>query len=213
MNFGLPVPYRPARREGTIGPFIVLEGVSGIGKSTLARLLTDRLAATGLHTLPDPHAAWSKTVNEELRPLPQLGFYLSGLLHASDVVRRGRATGPVIADRYLSSVIACHAAVHHMDTGTVTRLIEPFRPYLEQPNRTFYLRCSEEQLRARLATKQDTKRDDLELLNVPGRLARLLENFEQVAAADPSAVWADTNGQTPDGLADWIIAQMEAPGA
>ncbi|WP_240958397.1 thymidylate kinase [Streptomyces barkulensis] len=152
-------------------------------------------------------------MNEDLRPLPQFGFYLSGLLHASDVVRRGRAAGPVIADRYLSSVIACHAAVHHVDTGAVTRLIEPFRPYLEQPNRTFYLRCSEEQLRARLATKQDTKRDDTDLLNVPDRLARLLENFERVAATDPSAVWVDTDDQTPDDLADWITAQMEVSGA
>ncbi|WP_226962679.1 hypothetical protein [Streptomyces sp. C8S0] len=74
------------------GQLYVLEGVSGIGKSTLSALLAERLGGTTLHTLPEPLTAWSAQVNSALRPLPQLGFYLSGLLHASDLVRNSSHT-------------------------------------------------------------------------------------------------------------------------
>ncbi|MFE9888056.1 thymidylate kinase [Streptomyces scopuliridis] len=205
----LPPAYQPLYDERPRSPFIVLEGVSGIGKSTLTRLLTRRMGATSLHTLPQPHTDWSSAVNTKLRSLPQFAFYLSGVLHASDSVRLTRAIGPVIADRYLSSVIACHAAVHRVDVDHVTRLLEPFRPYLESPTHTFYLRCSEAALRDRLAGKPDAKKDDTDLLAIPGRLSQLLENFATVAATDSTAVWVDTDGKTPENLAGWIITYLE----
>ncbi|MGV9251446.1 dTMP kinase [Streptomyces sp. NPDC003697] len=211
--FRLPPPYQPFSYEGGQDPLIVLEGVSGVGKSTLRNLLVKRLAATGIHTLHDPHTGWSETVNGRLRPLPQFAFYLSGLLHASDAMRQTRATGPVIADRYVSSVIACHAAVHRVPVTTVTTLLEPYRPYLTAPTHTFYLQCSEETLRARLAGKNDITQDDADLLAVKGRLPRLLANFASVSEQDPTAVWVDADGATADELADLITTHLETNGA
>ncbi|MFF9489158.1 dTMP kinase [Streptomyces sp. NPDC014676] len=205
----LPPPYQPFSYSSEPYPAIVLEGVSGIGKSTLADLLTKQLKASGLHTLPDPHTGWSPTANSKLRSLPQFAFYLSGLLHASDRLRVARVHGPVVADRYLSSIIACHSAVHHVPVDVVTDLVGPFRSYLETPTRTYYLRCSEEELRTRITVKTDVKSDDTDLFEVPGRLSRLLANFAQVAAADQTAVWVETDGRTPQELADWIIADLE----
>ncbi|MFD8967208.1 hypothetical protein ACFV0C_19815 [Streptomyces sp. NPDC059568] len=121
--------------------------------------------------------------------------------------------GPVVADRYVSSVIACHAAVHGVAVETVTRLLEPYRPYLVEPTHTFYLRCAESVLRERMARKHDLKQDDMELFTVPGRLAGLLANFEAVSAADPTAVVIDTDDRTPEELADCVIARLESGGA
>src|SRR5262249_18741010 len=159
-----------------------------VGKSTLRELLVRRLGATGIHTLSHPHTHWSSDVNAKLRPLPQFAFYLSGALHASDSIRQARAAGPVVADRYVSSVMACHAAVDQGGVDPVARLLEPFRPYLVAPTHTFYLRCSEKALRERLAGKNDRTRDDAELIEVPGRLEQLVENFATVAGLDPTAV-------------------------
>ncbi|MBL1120922.1 thymidylate kinase [Streptomyces sp. 110] len=208
----LPSAYQPVAHGDRHGLFLVLEGVSGIGKSTLTKTLADRLGAAHLHTLPSPHSGWSTTVNSRLRPLPQFAFYLSGLLHAADTVAHYRAAGPVIADRYASSVVACHSAVHGVDMDDAAHLLAPFRPYLETPDSTFYLRCSEPVLRRRLASKERGNAlttDDSELLTVPGRLPRLLANFEAAAHDDPTAVVLDTDDKTPDELADWVINHLE----
>jgi dTMP kinase len=209
----LPSGYQPAELPGAAGPVIVLEGVSGVGKSTLAETLERRLAAVRLHTLPLPHNTWSRTVNSRLAPLPQFAFYLSGALHASDFIRGARTCGPVVADRYLSSVIACHAAVHELLLEDVRRMLEPYRSYFAAPDFTFYLRCSEDELRERMRVKSDRKQDDVDLFSVPGRLPRLLKNFERVAADDPSAVVVDTDDKSPDDIAKWILAYLEARGA
>ncbi|MEW1544946.1 dTMP kinase [Streptomyces tsukubensis] len=207
----LPAAYRPAPDStNTQGPFLVLEGVSGVGKSTLATLLASRMSATSLHTLADPHSNWSTVANEQLRALPQLAFYISGLLHASDLIRQAMLSGPVVADRYLSSVSACHAAVHNLGTADVASLLTPFLPYLVVPDTTFYLTCSEVTLRKRLAHKPDIKKDDTDLFDVSGRYRRLLENFERVAADDPTGVRLPTDELSPDQLADEIVAHLEA---
>jgi thymidylate kinase len=209
----LPPPYQPVHYEGEQGPLVVLEGVSGVGKSTLRTLLENRLAGTGIHTLPVPHTKWSTDVNGELRSLPQFAFYLSGLLHASDSIRRERAAGPVIADRYVSSVVACHAAVHRVPVETVCRLMEPYRPYLTEPTLTFYLSCSEQELRGRIAGKRDRTPDDTDLLTVEGRLSRLLENFAAVAKVDSTAVLIETDDKSAADLADVIVAHLEKDSA
>ncbi|MFJ2211214.1 dTMP kinase [Streptomyces sp. NPDC101062] len=204
----LRAPYAPGADERQ-GPFVVLEGVSGVGKSTLARLLAKRLDATAIHTLTDPHTGCSDTVNRELRPLPQFAFYLSGLLHVSDAVRHHLGTGPVIADRYASSVMACHAAVNQVGLDQVRELISPFLPYLVAPDATFYLVISDSSLRERMGTKTDVKQDDTDLFDVPGRLARLRENFQSVAETDPSVVTLPTDDRSPDELADIIVKHLE----
>ncbi|MFF3380829.1 dTMP kinase [Streptomyces sp. NPDC002680] len=202
-------PYTPGT-EGCQGPFVVLEGVSGVGKSTLARLLAKQLGATVIHTLTDPHTGWSGTVNRELRPLPQFTFYLSGLLHVADVVRQALRVGPVVADRYVASVMACHAAVNRVGLGQVQELTAPFLPYLVAPDATFYLVGSDSSLKERVGTKTDVKQDDTDLFDVPGRLARLRENFRAVADGDPTAVTLPTDGRSPADLADIIVKHLEA---
>ncbi|MFE3861080.1 thymidylate kinase [Streptomyces goshikiensis] len=190
-------------------PFIVLEGVSGVGKSTLSRLLAHRMGGWAVHTPPDPHSPLLPTMTERLRPLPQLAFLLSGLMHASDAIREQLTERPVIADRYLSSVIACHSAITGTSVHQISEIAEPFRPYLAVPDATFYLTGSDQSLRQRMGTKDDTKQDDKELFGVPGRLALLRDNFAAAETGDPSAVRLDTDRRTPDDLAELIAEHLK----
>ncbi|MGW5397761.1 dTMP kinase [Streptomyces sp. NPDC003952] len=199
-----PITYDEDRAEA----FVALESPSGFGKSTLAKLLARRWSGSVLHTLAPPHAEWSQEASS-LKPLPQFAFYLSGLLHVSDRARKALTIGPVIADRYASSVVACQAAIHGASTIEVDQMLVPFRPYIVKPDVTFYLRCSEEALRARLGRKQDFKQDDADLFGVPGRFKSLVECFEKVAASDPTAVMLDTDNSSPADLADMITSHME----
>lgn len=205
----LPAAYEPLDDTDRQGPFIVLEGVSGIGKSTLAALLARRMDGPSLHTLPTPHSKWSGQVNEGLRALPQFAFYLSGLLHASDRIRAALPLGTVIADRYRSSVAACHGAVHGIDPLDVAALLDAYGTYLAVPDHTFYLHCTPERLRQRLASKADVKQDDTDLFDVPDRHKQLVDNFTAMAATDPTAVVIDTSDLTPEEVADRILTRLE----
>ncbi|MFJ5143030.1 dTMP kinase [Streptomyces sp. NPDC088707] len=201
--------YDPGPAVDRRGPFVILEGISGIGKSTLARTLSERLGASSLHTVPEPHHPWCAAINAECGSLSQFAFYLSGVLHSTDLIRGFMPAGPVVADRYISSVIAYHSAVHKLDMGQVRGLLEPFMPYLVHPDHTFYLRCSDETLNARMSAKPDFNRDDHDMLTVPGRLELLRANFDAVADQDPTGVLVDTDDRTPDELADLIVSHLE----
>ena len=187
--------YRPIA-AGRTGLFIVLEGVSGSGKSTLARLLAAWLQGRHFHTVPTPVSDLQPYVNANARPLPQLAFYLAGVLHASDLARDALQDGYVIADRYVNSVIANHAAVHGLANDTVAAAIAPFTGYLAVPDLTIYLHTNPAELTRRIRAKGDQTRSDHDLLTDPGLLQRLQDRYDQIAAADPTARHLQTTGRS-----------------
>jgi thymidylate kinase len=137
---------------------IVREGISGSGKSTLAALQADRPSGRPFHTVPAPVSDLQPYINANARPLAQLAFYLAGVLHASDLARDALMYGHVIADRYLNSVIANHAAVHQLATDTVANVIASFTSYLIVPDLTVSLHTSPTELARRMHARPDTQR-------------------------------------------------------
>lgn len=206
----LSVAYQPAgtRRAGF---FVVLEGISGSGKSTLAALLARRLCCPSFHTVPAPVSNLQPYINSRARALPQLMFYLAGVLHASDLAREALTTGHAVADRYTSSVIANHAAVHGLDNHIVTAAVAPFMGYLAAPDLTVYLRTGPDELTTRLKTKPDQTQSDRDLLSNPELMERLQHRYDQIAAADPTAYLLATTGRSPAELADHITTLVPSP--
>lgn len=202
--------YQPARTSRD-GVFIVLEGISGSGKSTLAALLAQQLGGRHFHTVPAPVSDLQPYINANARPLAQLAFYLAGVLHASDLARDGLQHGHVIADRYLNSVIANHAAVHDLPNDTVAAVIAPFTTYLAVPDLTVYLHTSPRELTRRMHAKPDQTRSDQDLLADPGLLQRLQDRYDQIAATDPAARHLHTAGRSPAELAGLIAAMLPVP--
>ncbi|WP_034482807.1 dTMP kinase [Actinomadura oligospora] len=200
-----PTRYQPLQADRA-GLFIVLEGISGSGKSTVSLLLAQQLGCTYFHTVPAPVSDLQPYINSQAEAFPQLSFYLAGALHASDLARSALTTGHAVADRYINSVIANHAAVHGLDNTTVTATIAPFTPYLAAPDLTIYLHTDLDILTARMASKPDLTRSDTDLLADRHLLERLQDHYAQIAATDPTAYHLDTGHRTPAELADHITA-------
>lgn len=206
---GIPTGYEPVHRA-RVGRFIVLEGVSGSGKSTLAAALAARLGCPHLHTVPAPISDLQPYVNAAARPLPALVFYLAGALHASDLARQALTAGDVIADRYVGSVIADHAAVHGLDDQTAAAAVAPFTGYLAVPDLTVYLHTDPAVLAARLRVRSGRTRSDRDLSSDRRLLQRLCDHYDQIAATDPTAYRLDTDGRSPAELADHLTALINA---
>ncbi|GGK61637.1 hypothetical protein Sme01_03380 [Sphaerisporangium melleum] len=206
----LPEAYQPADtpRRGT---FVVLEGISGSGKSTVAALLAARLGCAHFHTVPAPVSDLQPYINAHARAFPQLAFYFAGALHASDLARAALTTGHAVADRYVNSVIANHAAVHRLDNKTVAETIAPYTGYLTTPNLTVYLRTDLDVLTRRLAAKPDQTQSDRDLMADRGLLERLQDHYDEIARTDPTACLMPTDGRTPAELADRIAALIPRP--
>ncbi|MFI7448050.1 dTMP kinase [Nonomuraea sp. NPDC049714] len=209
INKPLPAAYQPAATPRS-GIFVVLEGISGSGKSTLAAHLAARLDCQSFHTVPAPVSDLQPYINANARTLPQLAFYLAGALHAADLARKALQHGHAVADRYVNSVIANHAAVHGLDNATVIETIAPFAGYLAEPDLTVYLHTDLAELTERMGAKTDQTAADRDLIADRALLRRLQERYDQVADDDPTAYHLHTDGRTPDQLADHLANMVHA---
>jgi len=89
-------------------PVILVEGLDGVGKSTLVNALTDALGATLVANpipLPDPNnSEMDLRVRMDKAPEPvRREYYRCANFHASLLINEARQYGPVVVDRYWPS--------------------------------------------------------------------------------------------------------------
>ncbi len=171
---------------------IVIEGLDGTGKTTLARGLADALGAALLRTPPDDLAHVRAEIDRPLRESAvgaQL-FYASTVALVSDRVRALLASGrSVVVDRYWSSTVAyaeCRAA--HVDLADVVAALRP-------ADVTLYLELDEATRRERLASRgcTDADRDSI------ARLEALSAAYERALRGpwNGRVVRLDVTGRAP----------------
>jgi Thymidylate kinase len=164
------------------------------------------LPARTLHVIPPPLSRLADHVNAHARPLVQAVFYCAGVLHASDSVRAALATGHVVTDRYVNSVLVNHAAVNDVDERVAAALLEPWRDYLAVPDVTVYLDIAEDELLRRMTTRPDLSDSDRMLLKDRRLLRRVLRAYREHAVTDPTGCRLDVDGRKPEDLARSIAA-------
>ena len=154
--------------------FVVIEGLDGVGKSSVVRELANRMTREGLtstaqrcptgdYQLAEPY------LRQECDTDARYLFYLSGAKHSSDLAAELLTKSNVIFDRYVYSTLAYHRACGLRVAVDIESLD------LLQPDFKYWLKVTDERVRqSRLSGRPESTPGDL-VPRVPGGLIERIE--------------------------------------
>ena len=183
--------------------FIVIEGLDGTGKSTVAKALAQSLDGTALSTPLDKF----KPVRESLEgmyrgdALSRQLFYASTVLNATNEIKHLIRETPVVLDRYWLSTQVYH---HWKCQGEHLALTEVERKLLV-PNLTVYLELPLSVRQQRLSNRAgNTEEDNLTLTSdAHHTLNGLYHGFKQAPIVGR---WLSVNAdQDIDAIVDEVV--------
>ena len=91
--------------------FIVLEGISGSGKTELWKLLAKQIAGQYYATHPEAFRPSRKEIDERATLEARFWFYLASVTQASHEISKTLETQDVVCDKYILSTICYHKAM------------------------------------------------------------------------------------------------------
>lgn len=151
----------------------MVEGLSGVGKSTVARLLSERLGARLYQTPPKIFRSARTRFDKGPVNASRFLFYLSGIVCSSLEVSRILRKVPVVCDRYVYTTTCFHAAA-----GVSTALWEKVVSGLVvRPDLTVLIVCNDAERERRLSGRGLTVNDKRERSD--GLDPRFLEEYRK----------------------------------
>jgi thymidylate kinase len=136
--------------------FIVLEGLSGVGKTTVGAFLAAHLGGTFVSTPPSTWAPMRATVDETDDWDARYLWYLAGVVRTGHEVLCRLMAEHVVCDRYILSTL-CHHRVMGVDVLDYEDCITRFR--LPRPDVTVLLVCDHDVRHRRIALRGATAND------------------------------------------------------
>jgi thymidylate kinase len=141
--------HRAPEGVGSGARFIVLEGLSAVGKSTVAPLLAEQMGASLVETLLPSFDDVRVQVDRSRLVMARLHFWLMCNYAVSDLVREQLAQGrDVVVESYFYRTLATHAAMG------ATRLPEVDWDRAARPDLTVLLAVDETLRQLRLAERE-----------------------------------------------------------
>lgn len=137
-------------------PFIGLEALDGVGKSTVVKLIGQEFNVKIYATPPEPFRSLKRffdRVDQRLRFI----FYLFSVIYAGKKIRRWVRKKPVICDRYLLSTLSAHEA-----RGVSEKWFTLMKPIIKRtypPDYIILLDCNEKVRLRRLKSRELTRSD------------------------------------------------------
>jgi dTMP kinase len=116
--------------------FIVLEGLDGSGKTTICRLLSQKMNCEMYKTPSSPFDIIRKHIDDYATTRSRFFFYIASVVHASEEIKQILLRNHVVCDRYIYSTISYHCA---MDKSILCFDISQLN--IEMPDIVFYLKA------------------------------------------------------------------------
>ena len=190
------------------GLFVVIDGPSGVGKSTTIRLLADQLAATGR-----PSQATREPSDSPIGALARDGTHdydaltLACLVaadryhHLATTIRPALHAGRiVVCDRYLPASLVLQTF-----DGVPEDTVWNLNTHIDRPDLTVILLGAADVCRQRAAQRGTYSRFHQHLPDEPARYAAITAGL---AAAGHHTVTYDIGEQTPDQVADGLLEHV-----
>lgn len=137
--------------------FIVLEGLSGTGKTIIGKLLAERMGACFYTTPPCPFSQVREEVDKNADNVSRFLFYLASIFYASREISKILIDKSIVCDRYILTTLCYHRAI-----GVATDIPKSFYRLLVNPGYTFLVICEERMRIRRLDVRGLTLNDNIE---------------------------------------------------
>ena len=200
-----------------VSGFITFEGIDGCGKSTVARLIAERLKEQGadVELTLEPTRTWlgeavRRSYKEPIHPYTEAFLFLADRATHTDWIKEKMAQGKfVISDRYSDSTVAYQAALFHQKLGGsmpdyVSWLQKVSQPVIIQPDLTLLLDVDPEISLGRLGN-----RAEMEKFETLENLKLVRENYLAIAKESSQFKIIDSSKSLEEVTEEaWLIIQQ-----
>ena len=181
--------------------FIVIEGIDGSGKTTVSKLLSEKLNALMYKTPSWPFSDWRDVIDKTVDIKSRFYFYLSCVIHASTEIEKLLENKNVVCDRYILSTLCYHRASDsffiNFDENQLDILF---------PDYTFFLDAGYEVRMKRIAARENANNSDVIKSRLHDREYQGKVQYEFSKYKD--LLWINTNKASPEIIADIIYKKL-----
>ena len=154
----------------------VIEGLDGVGKTTLAQGLAERLNGTYIKSPPKELMAQKQRFEGNLADIARFQFYMGGNYMLSEQIREGRFQKPLFIDRFFFSTIAVHQPLIQENLLKKVNLRR-----LVIPEAVFYLYANPDERIRRMAEKGGAETATDKMLKDQEAAARIDEEYRKLS--------------------------------
>ncbi|EKT4456797.1 dTMP kinase [Pseudomonas sp. TYF_15] len=180
--------------------FVTIEGIDGAGKSTVVRMLANRLGAVCIKTPDERFSTERQRVERQGSTEEKYAFYLHSLEAQQVEINALLERGPVICDRYIHSTIA----YQWPEAKPLPVDIPECFPSLARPDHSILLTVSREVSRERIARREH----QTGVVSVTDHNLTLLDKARRRFHAMQDLVQVDTSNRTPEQVCDLILSGL-----
>jgi len=152
-----PKLVRNTLMSGRLDPniFIIIEGIDGTGKTTIAKQLAEEINGQYIKSPPPPFDKIKQHVLETATPMARFTYFLCSNIQLSVLAKTLLSKSHVVADRYVWSTVAYHAAIERLSVRTPIKLIASFRKFLLMPDLVIFLTVQRQVQLTRIKKRSD----------------------------------------------------------